>query len=109
MNLYEIDAHIMAAFEAAIDEETGEIVNEEAYAALDALQEARDEKIENVLLWIKNLKSDAEQLKKEKQTLEARQKAAEKKAESLSEYVKKALGGKSSKLQRLPFPTAPAK
>ena len=32
--------------------ETG-IVNEEAYAALDALQEARDEKIENVLLWIK--------------------------------------------------------
>ena len=35
----------------------------EAYAALDALQEARDEKIENVLLWIKDPKSDAEQLK----------------------------------------------
>ena len=63
MNLYEIDARIMEAFEAAVDEETGEIVNEEAYAALDALQEARDEKIENVLLWIKDLKSDAEQLK----------------------------------------------
>lgn len=30
MNLYEIDARIMEAFEAAVDEETGEIVNEEA-------------------------------------------------------------------------------
>ena len=72
MNLYEIDARIMEAFEAAVDEETGEIVNEEAYAALDALQEARDEKIENVLLWIKDLKSDAEQLKNEKRVLETR-------------------------------------
>ena len=37
MNLYEIDARIMEALEAAVDEETGEIVNEKAYAALDAL------------------------------------------------------------------------
>ena len=88
MNLYEIDARIMEAFEAAVDEETGEIVNEEAYAALDALQEARDEKIENVLLWIKDLKSDAEQLKNEKKVLEARQREAERKAESLQEYVR---------------------
>lgn len=87
MNLYEIDARIMEAFEAAVDEETGEIVNEEAYAALDALQEARDEKIENVLLWIKDLKSDAEQLKNEKRVLETRQREAERKADSLQEYI----------------------
>ena len=86
MNLYEIDARIMEAFEAAVDEETGEIVNEEAYAALDALQEARDEKIENVLLWIKDLKSDAEQLKNEKRVLETRQREAERKAESLQKF-----------------------
>ena len=29
MNLYEIDVRIMEAFEAAVDEETGEIVNED--------------------------------------------------------------------------------
>ena len=101
MNLYEIDARIMEAFEAAVDEETGEIVNEEAYAALDALQEARDEKIENVLLWIKDLKSDAEQLKNEKRVLEARQREAERKAESLQEYVKRALDGQKFKTSRV--------
>lgn len=101
MNLYEIDARIMEAFEAAVDEETGEIVNEEAYAALDALQEARDEKIENVLLWIKDLKSDAEQLKNEQQVLEARRKEAERKAESLREYVKRALDGEKFKTSKV--------
>ena len=101
MNIYDIDARIMEAFEAAVDEDTGEIVNEEAYAALDALQEARDKKIENVLLWIKDLKSDAEQLKKEKQALEARQKATEKKFESLTEYVKRALGGAKFQTSRV--------
>ena len=101
MNLYEIDARIMEAFEAAVDDETGEIVNEEAYAALDALQEARDEKIENVLLWIKDLKSDAEQLKNEKRVLETRQREAERKAESLQEYVKRALDGQKFKTSRV--------
>ena len=94
MNLYEIDARIMEAFEAAVDEETGEVVNEEAYAALDALQEARDEKI-------KDLKSDAEQLKNEKKMLEVRQREAERKAESLQEYVKRALDGQKFKTSRV--------
>ena len=31
MNLYEINSQIMAAFEAAVDMETGEIINEAAY------------------------------------------------------------------------------
>ena len=75
MNLYEIDARIMEAFEAAVDEETGEIVNEEAYAALDALQE--------------------------QQVLEARRKEAERKAESLREYVKRALDGEKFKTSKV--------
>lgn len=70
-------------------------------AALDALQEARDEKIENVLLWIKDLKSDAEQLKNEKKMLEVRQREAERKAESLQEYVKRALDGQKFKTSRV--------
>ena len=36
MNLYQIDAEIMNAFENAVDPETGEIVDAEAYAAIDA-------------------------------------------------------------------------
>ena len=80
MKLYEIDEMIMQAFEQAVDPETGEIVNEAAYAALDSLQEARDQKIEDVLLWIKNLASDAEELKKEKMAFAERQQQAEQRA-----------------------------
>lgn len=50
MNLYQIDAEIMRAFEDAMDPDTGEIVDAEAYAALDRLGVERDNKIENILL-----------------------------------------------------------
>lgn len=109
MNLYEIDARIMEAFEAAVDEETGEIVNEEAYAALDALQEARDEKIENVLLWIKDLKSDAEQLQKNSRCLK---RGGRKRRERLNLFGSMSSGrwmARSSRQVRWRYHTAPAR
>ena len=66
MNLYEINAALMQAYDDAVDQETGEIIENEAYKAIDGLQMALEEKTENVLLWIKNLQADAEALKKEK-------------------------------------------
>ena len=80
MNLYQINADIMNAFENALDPETGEIVDMAAYAAIDNLQCELNEKIENILLWIKNLQSDAEALKKEKMAFADRQSRAEAKA-----------------------------
>ena len=67
MKLYEIDQAIMDC----IDMETGEIVNEEL---LNDLQMERDAKIENVALWIKELKAEAEALKAEKLAFAERQK-----------------------------------
>ena len=55
MNLYEINAALMQAYDDAVDQETGEIIENEAYKAIDDLQMALEEKTENVLLWIKNL------------------------------------------------------
>lgn len=101
MKLYEIDEMIMQAFDEAVDQETGEIVNEAAYAALDSLQEARDQKIEGVLLWIKNLVSDAEELKKEKMAFAERQQQAEKRAESLKRWVSMALNGEKFSTPRV--------
>ena len=101
MNLYEINSQIMAAFEAAVDMETGEIINEEAYEALNGLQMERGEKIEGILLWIKNLSADAEALKKEKQAFADRQAAAERKMESLKRYVSGALDGEKFKTDRV--------
>ena len=86
MKLYEIDEAIMNC----IDADTGEIIDAEA---LDKLQMERDEKIENVACWIKDLKAEAEALKNEKQALAERQRVAENKAESLKKYLAYALAG----------------
>lgn len=84
MNLFEIDEEIMKC----VDMETGEIIDTER---LEHLQMDRNTKIENIACWIKNLLSDAEALKSQKQTFAERQKAAENKAESLKRYLAIAL------------------
>lgn len=94
MRLYEIDEAILNC----IDTETGEILDAEK---LNALQIEREEKLENVALWIKNLTSDAEALKAEKQAFAERQKAAENKAESLKKWLTEALAGEKFKTTRV--------
>ena len=101
MNLYEIDNAITEAFEQAIDPETGEICNEEAYEALNSLEIQREGKIEGVLLWIKNLRAESEALKAEKIAFDARQRQAERKAESLKKYISGILGGEKFKTDRV--------
>ncbi len=101
MNLYEIDDKIKQAFEGSVDLETGEIIDLEAYEALNSLQMDFNEKAEGILLWIKNLKAEAEALKKEKQAFEARQKAATNRAESLTRYISGVLNGDAFKTSRV--------
>ena len=86
MKLYEINAEIMGC----IDEETGEIFDIDRFNQLSLEYET---KIENICLWIKNLKAEAEALKAEKEVFAARQKAAEKKMESLKKYMEMCLEG----------------
>ena len=85
-SIWEIDQEILAC----CDLETGEVIDPER---LESLQMARDQKIENVACWIKNLESDAEAIKAEKEALAKRQLAALAKAEQLEEWLKKALEG----------------
>ena len=92
MNLYEIDSAIEQAFSQAVDQETGEI-NEEYMKQLDELEMQRDQKVENIACFIKNLRADAAALKAEKDALQKRQKAAETKAESLTRYLSSFLAG----------------
>lgn len=94
MKLYEIDEAILAC----IDQETGEIIDGDK---LDALQIERETKLENVALWIKDLKAEAEALKAEKQAFAERQKAAETKAESLKKWLADALAGSPFKTTRV--------
>ena len=76
MNLYEIDAEILGC----VDVETGEIFDIDKF---EELSMARDAKVENICLWIKNLKAEVEALKAEKDSFAQRQKSAENKMESL--------------------------
>lgn len=86
MNLFEINEEIMKC----VDAESGEIIDTEK---LEQLQMEETSKIENIACWIKNLLSDAEALKVQKQTFADRQKAVENKAESLKKYLSDYLAG----------------
>ena len=44
MNLYEINAQIEQAWNAAVDPDTGEIISEQAAQAVEALSLTREEK-----------------------------------------------------------------
>ena len=94
MTLYEIDQKLLDC----IDLETGEILNEER---LNELQMERDEKVEKVALWIKELKAEAEALKAEKQSFADRQRAAENKIESLKKWLADALNGEKFKTTKV--------
>lgn len=94
MRLWEISREIEALENAAedgmlIDEETGELMTFEQ--AIDALKMARDEKIENIGLWIKNLTYEAEAIKAEEDKLAKRRRAAEAKRDSLKGYLMAAM------------------
>lgn len=90
MTIYEIDQAIMEC----VDLETGEVIDTEK---LNDLQMERDAKIENVALWIKELKAESEAIKNEKQALADRQRVAENKAESLKNWLAYALNGEKFK------------
>ncbi len=86
MTLYEINQQILSL----IDEETGEITD---FEQLDKLQIERDIKLENIALWIKNLKAEEEALAAEQKSFAERREAAANKRKRLEEYLASALNG----------------
>ena len=92
--LYEIEQAILDC----LDGETGEIIDVER---LNELQIARDKKIENCALWYKNVLSDAEQYKKEKEVFAEKERIAKNKAESLKRYISGALNGSTFKTSKV--------
>lgn len=94
-SLYEIEQSILDC----IDTETGEIIDAEK---LNELMIEKEVKIENVALWVKNLLSDADAFKAEKDAFAEREKAARNKAENLKQWLSMALDGQkfsTSKVQ----------
>ena len=101
MTLYEINAQIKELIEQGftVDEETGEILSD--LSALEDLEAAREEKIENILLYYKNLTADAKAIREEEKRLAERRKALENKAARLKEYADFTLSGEKFSTPRV--------
>lgn len=93
MKLYEIDEQI-----ASLIDEDGCITDEKKF---DDLQMARSEKIENVGLYVKNLRADVDAYKNEIKAFQERKEQAEHKIESLENWLQYALDGARLKTDRI--------
>ena len=101
-SLYDINSEILSC----IDAETGEIIDVER---LQALQMEREQKVENVALWYKNLLSDAAQYAEEESRFKAKKQRAQAQAERLKEYLFGSRAGEKYKSPRvsISYRTAP--
>ena len=93
MTLYEIDQKM----QSLVDPETGELMDYEAFAAL---QMDREKKIENMAPWVKDLSAEAKAIKEEEDNLRDRRRGMENKAERLKTYLSIALGGEKFQTAR---------
>lgn len=94
MSMYDIDEAMLAL----VDDETGEITDIEAF---EQLALAREVKIENVALWIKNLTAEIKAFKEEEANLKARRQSAERKVERLKGYLAQWLDGQKFETPRV--------
>ena len=91
MNLYEIDKHYQEVLENgfSFDEETGEILFDTE--SLDQLQGEYNEKIDNIVCFVKSLEALNNAIKNEKKALDERIKFNDNKIERLKSYVSESL------------------
>lgn len=92
MTIYEIDESIRQIIENA-DQDTGEIDGE----ALDALQMARDAKVENLALAVKNMTAEAKAIRDEEAALATRRRSLENAAKRAKDYLERVLDGEAFK------------
>ncbi len=97
MNLYDI-YQIDAAIMNLVDEESGEILD---YEAFEALTMERAQKVENMALWFLDLNAEIAAIKAEEDRLAARRHEAEKKRDRLKEYLKQMQAGEKFKTPRV--------
>lgn len=94
MNLFEINQEIMSC----VDTETGELLDEEKFAAL---QIDMQDKLEGLGCWIKNLEADATALKAEEQAFAERRKSVERQIANKKQYLSNFLDGEKFETLRV--------
>jgi len=87
MRLYEIPMELEAALMAAIDSETGEVIDKLAFAELGQLEGELETKALNIACLIKSYKAEMDALKAEAKALTTRAGQASSKVDSLKRYL----------------------
>lgn len=105
MSLYEIKQTIQNAIQIdeegnVVNPETGELLSKEEFAKLGA---DLNEGIENLCLWVKDLRAEAKAHKEEKEQQAAWEKACSNKAESIEKFVGVLLGGNKFKTAKCAY------
>lgn len=96
MSIYEIDNAILSLF----DSESGEMA-EDAIQQFEELQMEREQKVENIALYIKDLNARAKAIKEEESALKERRAAAENKIKRLESLLSYALQGSKFETPRV--------
>lgn len=100
MTIFEIDNQIRALLEAAeVNEETGEWLIDEQ--AIEELNIAREEKIESICMYYKELSAEAVAIKAEEDKLKKRRESVGKKAEKIEKLISYALNGEKFKTAKV--------
>lgn len=88
MTLYEIDEKLRILEEYGVDEETGELLDEDQFnSKFDEIQMALNDKIESSICFVKNLNAEVEALKTEEKNLAQRRKVKENLAERIKNRI----------------------
>lgn len=100
MKLYEINSIIQNAIE--FDEETGDMLNPETgeiftEEEFNDLQISREEKIDNILCWMRNLEADEKAYAEEEARFKAKKTQAKNKRERLKSFTQYILNGEKFK------------
>ena len=92
MSLYEIDNELLGFLDKLLDsvDENGEVQDVDT-KQLDDLNAAREQKIENIALYIKNLDAEAQAIKTEEANLKNRRIRLENKAEGLRSLLSRSM------------------
>ena len=98
MKLYEINAELENLLEQ-VDPETGELTCD--MDALSALIIAREEKLEGLALYTKNLAAEATAIREEEKRLAERRRVLENKAERTKGWLQESLAGETIKTARV--------
>ena len=98
MKLYELAQNYAQLMEMAEEVDSGALID-----TLEALQDAIEDKAENIAKFIKNLEADAKIIKEEEKRLAERRQSIEKKIERLKQYLQEQL--EVAGLQKVKRPT----